>query len=160
MVLYSKLRRLKSYFCKDDDCRTPLSCALGIGSYNHRMSKFKDSVLKAVSLVPKGKVVSYGQVALMVGIPRAAIQVGWVLHAFGDSVPWWRVVNKKGRISTTCLEHDANMQKTLLEKDGVKVSDDLMIDMDAYRFNPDGDFLEKFGLEDNYIQALLDKYRF
>ncbi|MFA5776321.1 MAG: MGMT family protein [Patescibacteria group bacterium] len=122
------------------------------------MSKFKDCVLKAVSLVPKGKVVSYGQVALMVGIPRAAIQVGWVLHESGDKVPWWRVVNKKGRISTTCLEHDANMQKVLLEQDGVEVSDKLMVDMCIYRFIPEENFLDKLNLDDEYIQMLMDKY--
>ena len=122
------------------------------------MSKFKESVLKAVNLVPKGKVVSYGQVALMVGIPRAAIQVGWVLHQHGDRVPWWRVVNKKGRISTTCMEHNANMQKTLLEKDGVKVSKDLAVDMRIHRFIPDESFLGKLNLDDAYVQLLIDKY--
>jgi methylated-DNA-protein-cysteine methyltransferase related protein len=122
------------------------------------MSKFKTSVLKAVSLVPKGKVVNYGQVALMVGIPRAAIQVGWVLHESGDTVPWWRVVNKHGRISTTCMEHNANLQKALLEKDGVKVSDDLTIDMTVYRFIPDADYLDKLGLDEDYIQLLLKNY--
>lgn len=105
--------------------------------YNSCMSKFKEDVLEIVRMVPKGKVVSYGQVALMVGIPRAAIQVGWVLHEFGDKVPWWRVVNKKGRISTTCMEHDANMQKKLLEKDGVKVSKDQIVNMNIYRLIPD-----------------------
>lgn len=122
------------------------------------MSKFKDSVLKAVSLVPKGKVVSYSQVALMVGIPRATIQVGWVLHQNGDKVPWWRVINKKGRISTTCLEHDASMQRALLEKDGVEVSKDFTVDMETYRFIPDENFLDKLNLDDEYIQMLMDKY--
>jgi len=94
----------------------------------------------------------------MVGIPRAAIQVGWVLHINGDKVPWWRVVNKRGRISTTCMEHTANMQKTLLESEEVKVSDDLMIDMNIYRFIPDERFLDKLNLDDEYIQVLIDKY--
>lgn len=105
--------------------------------YNSCMSKFKEDVLEIVRMVPKGKVVSYGQVALMVGIPRAAIQVGWVLHEFGDKVPWWRVVNKVGRISTKCMEHNANMQKKLLEKDGVKVSKDQIVNMNIYRLIPD-----------------------
>lgn len=122
------------------------------------MSKFKDSVLKAVSLVPKGKVVSYGQVAAVVGVPRGAIQVGWVLHQNGDKVPWWRVINVKGRISTTCLEHDATMQKALLEKEGVKVSKNLMVDLETYRFVPDKDLIDKLGLDDDYVQMILDKY--
>lgn len=116
-------------------------------------SVFKTSVLKVVSLVPKGKVVSYGQVALIIGVPRAAIQVGWVLHEFGDSVPWWRVVNKKGRISTTCMEHDANMQKVLLENDGVKVSEDFMIDMEIYRFIPGDDIFDNLELPRSFVLA-------
>lgn len=126
--------------------------------YNTKVSEFKASVLKVVSLVPIGKVVSYGQVALIVGIPRAAIQVGWVLHQHGDKVPWWRVVNKKGRISTTCMEHDANIQKAWLEKDGVKVSDDMMIDMEIYRFVPKADFMAKLALDENYVQMVIDRY--
>ena len=44
------------------------------------MSKFKDGVIKVVNLIPYGKIVSYGQVALYLGLPRAARQVGWVLN--------------------------------------------------------------------------------
>ena len=122
------------------------------------MSKFTDRVLKAVRMIPKGKVASYGQIALMVGAPRAAIQVGWVLHENGDTTPWWRIINKIGHISTTCMEHDANMQKTLLEKDGVKVSKDLIVDMQKYRFIPEQKNLDELELEDTYIQELMDKY--
>jgi len=103
-------------------------------------------------------VVSYGQVALLVGIPRAAIMVGQVLHQHGDTVPWWRVVNKQGRISTTCTEHNANMQKTLLEREGVQVDRRLMIDLATYGFKPDEHFLDKLGLSDDYVQMLIDKY--
>jgi methylated-DNA-protein-cysteine methyltransferase-like protein len=106
------------------------------------MSLFTDQVLKAVSSVPYGKVVSYGQVALMVGVPRAAIQVGWVLHQHGDEVPWWRVINVKGRISTSCMEHTAALQKALLESEGVVVSDDMIIDMAVFRFVPDQKFID------------------
>ena len=65
------------------------------------MSKFKEKVIEVVSLIPFGKVVSYGQVALYIGIPRAARQVGWMLNRMeGDvQIPWWRVVNNQGRIS-------------------------------------------------------------
>jgi len=102
--------------------------------------------------------VSYGQVALMVGIPRAAIMVGQVLHQNGDRVPWWRVINIKGRISTTCMEHPADMQKALLEEEGVKVSEKLMVDMKTYRFIPDQNFLDRLNLDEEYIQMLIDKY--
>ncbi len=124
------------------------------------MSKFKDKVFEIVRLIPKGSVVSYGQVALMAGIPRAAIQVGWVLHISdeNDNLPWWRVINNQGRISTTCLEHTAQTQKELLEREGVKVTSKLKIDIEKYRFRPSASLLKKIKLEDQYIYNLLQKY--
>ena len=50
--------------------------------------------------IPYGRVVSYGQVAAYVGVPRGARQVGWTLRRLEDiDIPWWRVINNEGRIS-------------------------------------------------------------
>lgn len=122
------------------------------------MSRFTDKVIEIVNLVPKGKVVSYGQVALMAGVPRGARQVGWVLHQFGDKTPWWRVINNAGRISTKCLEHPANMQKGLLEKEGVVVTKRLDIDIENYRWRPSQEILNKIKLPDEYAFKILEKY--
>lgn len=124
------------------------------------MSAFKQKVYEIVRNIPKGKVVSYGQVALMAGVPRAAIQVGWVLHISNeeDKLPWWRVINNAGRISTTCLEHTANMQKEILEGEGVIVKPKLKIDIEKYRFRPTPKTLKTFKLSDEYIFKLLEKY--
>jgi methylated-DNA-protein-cysteine methyltransferase-like protein len=124
------------------------------------MSKFTDQVIKIVRKVPYGKVVSYGQVSLMAGVPRAALQVGWVLHTSGgDGVtPWWRVINNAGRISTSCLEHTANNQKVLLEKEEVEVKKNLKIDIEKYRWRPDIKTLKKLELDQDYIFGILDKY--
>ena len=117
------------------------------------MSKFKDNVIKAVRNIPKGKVASYGQIATIVGIPRAAIQVGWVLHMCGDDgvTPWWRVINSKGYISTKCHEHTPNTQKGLLEKDGVLVGKYLNVDIKKYRYLPSYRVLKKFEMNDESI---------
>ena len=124
------------------------------------MSKFKEKVYEIVRLIPRGRVVSYGQVALMAGIPRAAIQVGWVLHISDESnnLPWWRVINNAGRISTTCLEHTAQRQKELLTKEGVKVDAKLNIDIKKYRFRPGFSIVEKLELDEFYVQKLMEKY--
>lgn len=124
------------------------------------MSKFTDWVIKIVRKVPYGKVVSYGQVSLMTGVPRAVLQVGWVLHTFGgDGVtPWWRVINNAGRISTKCPEHTANLQQELLEKEGVKVKNNLKVDIEKYRWKPAPKTLKVLGLNDEYIFSMLDKY--
>ena len=110
--------------------------------------------------MPYGKVVSYGQVSLMAGVPRAALQVGWVLHLSGEDgeTPWWRVINNAGRISTKCLEHTANHQQKLLEKEGVIVKKNLKIDIEKYRWRPDIKTLKKLELGQDYIFGILDKY--
>jgi hypothetical protein len=64
----------------------------------------------------------------------------------------------KEKISIKGLEPNALMQKELLEKDGIIVSKDLMVDMKAYRWFPTQDELSKLELDDFYIQELLDKF--
>jgi methylated-DNA-protein-cysteine methyltransferase related protein len=101
---------------------------------------FNKKVYEIVLRIPKGKVATYGQIAALVGSPRAARVVGWAMHAM-DKIPaspkrkrgeppeqarhypWWRVINSRGMISTTCLEHTARTQKDLLVRDGVEVKE-------------------------------------
>jgi methylated-DNA-protein-cysteine methyltransferase-like protein len=124
------------------------------------MSKFTEHVIKIVRKIPRGNVVSYGQVSLMAGVPRAALQVGWVLHVKGgeNGTPWWRVINNAGRISTSYVEHTANQQQTLLEKEGVEVKKNLKIDIEKYRWRPDTKTLKNMELDQDYIFRVLDKY--
>lgn len=86
---------------------------------------FRDRVLHVVRQVPPGRVVTYGQVALWAGSPRAARQVGAVLfglrEADGD-VPWQRVVNGKGGISTYKVG-GGELQTALLRSEGVEVGE-------------------------------------
>ncbi len=101
------------------------------------MEKFSDLVLQIVKTIPKGKVASYGQVALMVGEPQAARQVGWVLNQKSDEqTPWWRVINNSGRISIKHPEISALEQKAMLEKEGVKVGKNFEVDIGKYRWRP------------------------
>lgn len=124
------------------------------------MSPFSQKVIKATRAIPKGNVASYGQIALIAGVPRAAIQVGWVLHQHGDKpgVPWWRVINNAGRISTKCVEHNANLQRTLLQKENITVTKGLKIDIEKYRWRPEPSSLKKLQLDNDYIERILDKY--
>lgn len=63
------------------------------------MSSFHERVQELVSQIPKGKVMSYGQIAAMCGNPRAARIVGGIAH-FGDpELPWQRVVKKDGSLA-------------------------------------------------------------
>ncbi|EKD95318.1 MAG: hypothetical protein ACD_24C00523G0002 [uncultured bacterium] len=124
------------------------------------MSKFKDKIIQIVKLIPSGYVVSYGQVALMAGVPRAARQVGWVLHDYSDkyNLPWWRVINNAGRISTNCLDHTALMQKEFLEKENIIVNKDLTLDIEKYRYRPSKKTLSVLELDPEYIYIINQKY--
>lgn len=98
---------------------------------------FKFKVLKIISSIPKGKVMSYGQIAAMSGSPKAARQVGAVLRGVepDSKMPWWRVINNKGEISIKGnWIATKELQKKLLEKEGIKVSDDFILDINKYRY--------------------------
>jgi len=126
------------------------------------MSKFKESIYKVVRLIPEGKVVSYGQVALYVGIPRGARQVGWMLNQSKDEdmIPWWRVVNNTGRVSIKGFRCSASEQCELLRKEGLKVSSDLTFDMEKNRFIPDEGFISKLELDPMYLELISKKIPF
>ena len=84
---------------------------------------FNERVYEIVRRVPKGKVISYGQVAFLAGSPRGARAVGWALHrnpypwVMGgeNPVPCHRVVNSAGRTAPGWPR-----QRELLEKEGVR----------------------------------------
>lgn len=100
--------------------------------------KFHQKVYKVVRKIPKGKVTSYGFIATLLGKPRAARQVGWALFNMTEDlkIPWWRVINSKGYISIKNPNAPKELQKHLLEKDGIKVSDKFMVDLDKYLWRP------------------------
>ena len=86
------------------------------------MTDFATEVYRVVRRCPRGKIVSYGGVAAMLGQPRAARAVGRALNSLPDdsNVPWWRVVNSRGEISIRGVDHGAILQRKLLEREGIK----------------------------------------
>jgi len=96
----------------------------------------------------------------MAGVPRAARQVGWILHDYSDkyNLPWWRVINNAGRISTNCLDHTALMQKEFLEKENIIVNKDLTLDIEKYRYRPSKKTLSVLELDPEYIYIINQKY--
>ena len=118
-------------------------------------------ILDIVRMVPVGKVISYGQIAAYMGMPKEAREVGWVLRELGKhhDIAWWRVINNAGEISISGNPNaDAKMQRSLLEDEGVKVGDDLKVDMDKYRFRLDAGVLKQFGLDDSYVKTIVKKF--
>lgn len=104
------------------------------------MTPFQEAVRKTVFGIPHGKVTSYGAVAAMAGQPRAARGVGWILHSLGPDteLPWWRVVNRTGGLSTRKLPGPAgHLQRALLEKEGVVFDATDRVSDEAYWWRPD-----------------------
>lgn len=104
------------------------------------LTPFQEAVCRTVRQVPAGRVISYGGVAALMGAPRAARGVGSALCALedGTDVPWWRVVNREGRISTTCIDHTCRLQRALLEAEGIPFDDHGCVSLDEYGWNPHG----------------------
>ncbi|MFQ6000528.1 MAG: MGMT family protein [Anaerolineae bacterium] len=97
---------------------------------------FFQRVYDMVAQIPYGKVATYGQIALYLGYPRAARTVGWALHALpgGTEIPWHRVINSQGRVSTSCLTHSADLQRTMLEEEGIAFDEKGFVDFALYRW--------------------------
>lgn len=85
---------------------------------------FFERVWLVVRQIPRGRVASYGQIAALLGHPQAARTVGWALSALrGDEVadvPWQRVINSAGRISISRADLSADLQRALLEEEGIE----------------------------------------
>lgn len=98
--------------------------------------EFRERVIVVLHSVPKGKVVTYGQVAAMCGNPRAARQVARILHSSSEKfgLPWYRVINSAGKIS---LPGDSKLrQKGLLESEGVEFDENDKVDLKRFLYSP------------------------
>ena len=127
------------------------------------MSLFSNRVIKVVNHIPYGQVVSYGQIAAYVGVPRGARQVGWILRSFDsaqDELPWWRVINNQGQISIKGnLYHDANSQRQHLRSEGIEVGEDYRVDMAKHRYLAPQNQLKSWVLDTYYVQMIWDKFK-
>lgn len=95
---------------------------------------FFQRVYDVVREVPVGRVVTYGQVAALVGEPRKARFVGFAMHAspgMSGGVPCHRVVFKDGSLAPGFAFGGPDEQRRLLEAEGVTFLDDSHVDMGA-----------------------------
>jgi methylated-DNA-protein-cysteine methyltransferase-like protein len=92
---------------------------------------FYERVYALVREVPAGKVTTYGDVGRALGAPHAARATGYALRAApqGQDIPWWRVVNAAGRISPRGPGLGAEIQRQMLEAEGVSFRLDGSIDL-------------------------------
>ena len=96
---------------------------------------FRGRVEAIVAQIPRGRVMTYGQLAALCGNARAARIVGGIAH-FGDpDLPWQRVVNKSGGLASG-YPGGRRGHKQVLEGEGVDVSEDYKVDVARLIWHP------------------------
>ncbi len=97
-----------------------------------------EKIYEVVKQIPKGKVATYGLVALLAGNPRLARVVGYALHVNPEpgKIPCHRVVNRLGEVSKAFAFGGENMQKTLLSEEGIEFTPEGKIDLNVYLWKP------------------------
>jgi methylated-DNA-protein-cysteine methyltransferase-like protein len=102
----------------------------GNGDGKTRISFF-DEVYDIVAAIPLGRVISYGEIAALLGNPRAARQVGWAMRVCPDELPWHRVVMKDGTVTGGAF---AAMRRKMLEDEKIKFLPDGRVNMKIHRW--------------------------
>lgn len=100
------------------------------------LTPFTREVLRVMKLIPKGKVATYAQIAALAGRPQAVRGVVWILHSLStiEELPWFRVINAKGKISFPEMSPQALRQKKLLASEGVEFSQSEKINLLRYQW--------------------------
>lgn len=101
------------------------------------MTLFSEQVIQIIQSIPPGKVMTYGMVARCAGSPTGARQVSRLLHSCGRkyNLPWFRIIGSGGQISIPSGD-GYDLQKALLEEEGVEFDSRDKIDLDKYQWNP------------------------
>jgi methylated-DNA-protein-cysteine methyltransferase-like protein len=100
---------------------------------------FFEQVYDVVRQIPKGRVTSYGAIAKMLGTKLSARMVGWAMngaHRIKPKVPAHRVVNRNGMLSGKVHFGTPTRMQELLEKEGVKIKNDTIINFKEHFWDP------------------------
>jgi len=96
-----------------------------------------EKIYSVVRQIPEGKVSTYGQIARLAGNPKWARVVGYALHvnpAFGE-IPCHRVVNREGRTAPAFAFGGSDVQRAMLESEGVTFLPDGRVDLEKHNWN-------------------------
>ena len=99
---------------------------------------YRERVYEIVRSIPAGKVMTYGQLAILLGEGYTARTVGYVMHGADDGVPWQRVINSQGKCSTGRLTIPIDLQQELLEAEGVEFNAAGKCDLAKFQYSPQG----------------------
>jgi methylated-DNA-protein-cysteine methyltransferase-like protein len=100
-------------------------------------TSFFQDVFEVVSLIPAGRVTSYGAIANYLGTKSSARMVGWALNSsHGTDVPAHRVLNRNGLLTGKKHFGDPERMKKLLEQEGIRVTNDQVVDFEKLFWDP------------------------
>lgn len=108
-------------------------------SQKEEKSSFFEEVHDVARMIPKGRVTSYGAIAAVLGTRMSARMVGWAMnaaHIAKPKVPAHRVVNRNGMLSGKAHFKTPTEMQELLEKEGVKVKNDTVVDFERLFWDP------------------------
>ena len=98
---------------------------------------YRNRVFQIVRRIPAGRVMTYGQLAEILGEGYTARTVGFVMHTAGDEDPWHRVINSQGGCSTGRVILPPDKQQRMLEAEGVHFDARGRCDLGKYRWTPE-----------------------
>src|SRR5205809_2873099 len=98
---------------------------------------YRERVYRIVRRIPRGRVMTYGQLAYILGAGYTPRTVGFVMHGADErKTPWQRVINSQGRCSTGRIVLPADKQQRMLEREGVKFDDHGRCDLEVFLWKP------------------------
>lgn len=101
--------------------------------------QYREKVYDLVLQIPKGMVMTYGQIANILGQGYTPRTVGYVMHAADtENVPWQRVINSQGKCSTGKMTMPVNLQQSMLEQEGIVFDSKGKCDLYTYLWEPEG----------------------
>jgi len=98
---------------------------------------YRERVFEIVRRIPPGRVMTYGQLAEILGEGYTARTVGFVMHSADQTVPWQRVINAQGACSTGRVIVPPDLQQRMLVSEGVVFNEKGRCDLSRYRWTPE-----------------------
>jgi methylated-DNA-protein-cysteine methyltransferase related protein len=99
--------------------------------------QYRERVYKIVRRIPRGRVMTYGQIAYMLGKGYTPRTVGFVMHGADESkTPWHRVINSQGKCSTGRIVLPPDKQQRMLEREGVKFDETGRCKLEQFLWQP------------------------
>lgn len=117
---------------------------------------YREHVYQLVRQIPAGRVMTYGQIAYLLGEGYTPRTVGFVMHgANEENTPWHRVINAQGRCSTGRIVIPPDKQQRMLEAEGIEFDLRGRCRLESYQWSPDQTTVGNSDFKDDELQSSL-----